>query len=381
MCQPRPKQTQSVSHLVRLKIGLNFEMEGRARLISTTPILRNHSRRQCGMMLADAKAETKAVPKAPAPKRVDLVNDEPELSALIVFSDASSLGVADVTRELLWMSGCLLLHDGPCQLSKSQWRLLVGLTPEHPREREPKDGLDSAGWQSWFEHLQHQRHWLFVVRRSGAIALLQQICFGPSFRLMHRKRASYGALALRTSSRSTFLQLQEFFSRRESMRPWPSPMFLSLQALLFSPGDGKEAAPHVSPSAPVAGTACHSAIHAAAFVAEVVPELLQSQEVVLAVPASVNQADFDALKKTLTTKPMSYVELMSVAANDPVLMSEVPNIHPGKARCLFFDITTSRTWMDKEQGCMEAARGTKGGTGAASGFLPHGCCKGSGGWS
>jgi len=140
----------------------------------------------------------------------------------------------------------------------------VGLTPEHPRNREPKDGLDSAGWQSWFEHLQHQRHWLFVVRRSGAfaqglaegntlfaylfpffipffcfqlcfaevqdflgpncrlkclrcsgaIALLQQICFGPSFRLMHRKRASYGALALRASSRSTFLQLQEFFSRR-----------------------------------------------------------------------------------------------------------------------------------------------------------------------
>lgn len=136
----------------------------------------------------------------------------------------------------------------------------------------------------------------------GAVALLQQMCFGPSLRLTHRRRVSFGPL--RTSTMS-FLQLQESmgwsthdvwhvltFIRnnpvtvftyvhllachgrkdiwvemlQESMRPWPSPMFLSLQALwldidtgdiehwryvmflvmprLFLPGDGKEAAPH-----------------------------------------------------------------------------------------------------------------------------------------
>eukprot|EP00435_Cladocopium_sp_Y103_P026040 s1304_g6.t1 len=274
----------------------------------------------------DPKAESKApvVAKAPPPKRVDLVNDEPELSALIIFSDASSLGVAEVARELLRMSGCVLLHDGPCELSSSKWRLLLGLSPVG-KTKDFKD-LEVGQWQSWFDHLQHQSHWLFVVRRSGAVALLQQMCFGPSLRLTHRRRVSFGPLRTSTTS---FLQLQE------SMRPWPSPMFLSLQALLFSPGDGKEAAPHVSPSAPVAGMACHSAVHAAAFVAEVAPELLQSQEVVLAVPASVNQADFDALKKILTTKPMSYVELLSVATNEPVLMSKVEASRPGESRRAF----------------------------------------------
>ena len=93
------------------------------------------------------------------------------------------------------------------------------------------------------------------------------MCFGPSLRLTHRRRVSFGPL--RTSTMS-FLQLQESmgwsthdvwhfltFIRnnpgtvftyvhllachgqkdiwvemlQESMRPWPSPMFLSLQAL------------------------------------------------------------------------------------------------------------------------------------------------------
>ena len=58
--------------------------------------------------------------------------------------------------------GCVLLHDGPCELSSSKWRLLLGLTPGKTKD------LEMGQWQSWFDHLQHQSHWLFVVRRSGA---------------------------------------------------------------------------------------------------------------------------------------------------------------------------------------------------------------------
>ncbi|CAK9075457.1 unnamed protein product [Durusdinium trenchii] len=107
-------------------------------------------------------------------------------------------------------------------------------------------------------------------------------------------------------------------------------MFLSIQAFLCPPNDGKEAALHVSPSAPVAGMSCHSRAHAAAFVAAAAPDVLRSQEVVLVVPATVNQADFDALKKILSTKPMGYVELLSDA--DLVVMGEAPSGGPGKSR-------------------------------------------------
>ena len=61
--------------------------------------------------------------------------------------------------------GCVLLHDGPCELSSSKWRLLLGL---RPTAKTGKD-LEMGQWQSWFDHLQHQSHWLFVVRRSGAL--------------------------------------------------------------------------------------------------------------------------------------------------------------------------------------------------------------------
>ena len=47
------------------------------------------------------------------------------------------------------------------------------------------------------EYPEGQEHWLFVVRRSGAVSLLQQLCFGPSLRRTNRKGASYGPLVRR----------------------------------------------------------------------------------------------------------------------------------------------------------------------------------------
>ncbi|CAK9075456.1 unnamed protein product [Durusdinium trenchii] len=121
------------------------------------------------------------------------------MSAVTIFSDASSLGVTEVTRELLLMSGCAILVDRPFQPSSSQWRLLWGLPPK--MHRDDKDALRSDSLQSWFDYLQSQSHWLFVIRRSGAVALLQQMCFGPWVRYKHRKAASYGPL-IRTGGHS-----------------------------------------------------------------------------------------------------------------------------------------------------------------------------------
>lgn len=49
--------------------------------------------------------------------------------------------------------------------------------------------------QNWFSYLQGQCHWLLLVRRSAAVSMLQQLCFGPSIRGSQRATASYGPLA------------------------------------------------------------------------------------------------------------------------------------------------------------------------------------------
>ncbi|CAJ1344520.1 unnamed protein product [Effrenium voratum] len=229
-------------------------------------------------------------------KQTMFCNDEVDLSALIIFSDASALGVAEVARELLWQNECHILVDRPCELTAADLRLL-GLQPWFM-----KDGQRHQN-RSWWEHLQSQRHWLFVVRRSGALALLLQICFGPTVRRRHLRSSSYGPF----HSKWPFLQVPE------GMRPLPKPMIPSLQHLLQVPES-----PGVGFGAPAAATTCHSRLHAMAVVAQVSPELVQHQEVALVVPAIVGEEQFDELKMILSRAPLSYVELFSATGNDMV---------------------------------------------------------------
>ncbi|CAJ1440972.1 unnamed protein product [Effrenium voratum] len=250
--------------------------------------------KDAGSTSADVPAKCQS--KGTDAKQAMFCNDEVDLSALIIFSDASALGVAEVARELLWQNECHILVDRPCELTAADLRLL-GLQPWFM-----KDGQRHQN-RSWWEHLQNQRHWLFVVRRSGALALLLQICFGPTVRRRHLRSSSYGPF----HSKWPFLQVPE------GMRPLPKPMIPSLQHLLQVPES-----PGVGFGAPAAATTCHSRLHAMAVVAQVSPELVQHQEVALVVPAIVGEEQFDELKMILSRAPLSYVELFSATGNDMV---------------------------------------------------------------
>ncbi|CAE6969912.1 CPK3, partial [Symbiodinium sp. CCMP2456] len=246
---------------------------------------------------ATKAAEPKAATSAP--KHVETSSDQPELSALIVFEDAAGLGFADVARELLLSSGCAILLDRPCPLDMFTLRLLLGCSVRGPGQRD-QEGLE-ASLQLWLHHLQGHRHHLFVVRRSGAVALLLQLCFGPYLRRQFRKSASHGPL----TATWPFLHLEE------DLRPWPPPMLPCLQSLLSgSPpahlsGKGPEPEQAGKPiSAPVVATACHSRAHASAVVGRLAGELLQSQEVVLVMRGSADETDFQSARERLSVPPL-----------------------------------------------------------------------------
>ncbi|CAE7603208.1 CPK3 [Symbiodinium natans] len=260
-----------------------------------------------------AKAAAEPKTTTAAPKRVESVSDQPELSALIVFDDAAALGFADIARELLWSSGCAILLDRPCSLDAATLRLLLGCPV---RGRAKPDSIE-ASLQLWLDHLKGQHH-VFVVRRSGAVALLLQLCFGPELRRQPRKAASHGPL----SSTWPFLHLEE------DLRPWPPPLFPCLQSLLsVTPpshlgGEEPDAAEARKPiSAPVVAAACHSRAHAAAVVGRLARELLQSQEVVLVMRGSADESDFRAARKALTEAPLGFVELL--CTTDPAVIGQI----------------------------------------------------------
>eukprot|EP00439_Symbiodinium_sp_Y106_P045297 s1421_g5.t1 len=257
----------------------------------------------------------------------------------IVFEDAAGLGFADVARELLLSSGCAILLDRPCPLDMLTLRLLLGCSARGSGQR---DGVE-ASLRLWLHHLQGHQHHLFVVRRSGAVALLLQLCFGPYLRRQFRKAASHGPL----TSTWPFLHLEE------DLRPWPPPMLPCLQSLLSgSPpahltGKGPELEQAGKPiSAPVVATACHSRAHASAVV-------------VLVMHGSADETDFQSARKTLSAPPLGFVELLYTT--DPAVIGDVmaptsarPSaLHPERVmpvsilRAGLGYSETSTSWCDK----------------------------------
>ncbi|CAE8730119.1 unnamed protein product, partial [Polarella glacialis] len=280
---------------------------------------------------------------------------EPELAVLVVFDDAASLGVADLVRELLFASGCLVLvEDRFCKLGARELCLLLGLPATHAtagaQRLLPNDphqmhlpGLCTS-LQTWLEHLAgSERHHLFVVRRSAAVSLLLQLCFGPSCRQRSGLYTSAGSVLC-----------WPFLDIDESARPWPPPLLPSLHSLVrlppaLQPALQTEAAPPGAsalgsrrrpsftrdpsncssalrlsdtrpPKVPLVATACHSRLHAAAAVAMLRPDLLSSEEIVVVLPALASAAkiEFAALKDQVTKHPLSFTLLGSAGESGPI---------------------------------------------------------------